>query len=119
MLAICEDCAKKYTIDESRIKGEKARFSCYECGHIIVVTKPKAVELPPDAPEAPEEPELKTMTDEEAMAFIAAMDSPGGQQDNNSSTSAAKGGFSNSILTVTLITGILVTCGIIAYMYLQ
>lgn len=42
MLAICEDCSKKYNIDETRIKGERARFSCQKCGHIIVVQKTKA-----------------------------------------------------------------------------
>ncbi|MCI5224847.1 MAG: hypothetical protein D3924_19810, partial [Candidatus Electrothrix sp. AR4] len=41
MLVICEDCAKKYDIEESRIKGAKAKFSCRACGHIIVVEKPK------------------------------------------------------------------------------
>lgn len=41
MLAICEECSKKYNIDESKMKGEKARFSCQECGHIIVVVKKK------------------------------------------------------------------------------
>lgn len=39
MLVICEDCAKKYNIDESRIKGKRARFTCNECGHIIIVEK--------------------------------------------------------------------------------
>jgi predicted Zn finger-like uncharacterized protein len=39
MLAICEECSKKYNIDESKMKGQRARFSCQECGHIIVVTK--------------------------------------------------------------------------------
>ncbi len=39
MLAICEECSKKYNIDESKMKGPKARFSCQECGHIIVVIK--------------------------------------------------------------------------------
>lgn len=39
MLVICEDCAKKYNIDESRIKGKRARFTCNECGHIIIVDK--------------------------------------------------------------------------------
>jgi len=39
MLAICEECSKKYNIDESKMKGPKARFSCQECGHIIVVVK--------------------------------------------------------------------------------
>ncbi len=40
MLVICEDCAKKYNIDESRIHGTRARFICKECGHIIIVDKP-------------------------------------------------------------------------------
>jgi predicted Zn finger-like uncharacterized protein len=39
MLAICEECSKKYNIDESKMKGERARFSCQECGHVIVVVK--------------------------------------------------------------------------------
>jgi len=49
MLVICEDCAKKYNIDEAKIKGDRARFSCQECGHIIVVKKP--VEQQPAEPE--------------------------------------------------------------------
>lgn len=39
MLIICEDCAKRYNIDESRIKGNRARFTCKECGYIIIVEK--------------------------------------------------------------------------------
>lgn len=39
MLVICEDCAKKYNIDETRIKGRRARFTCNACGHIIIVDK--------------------------------------------------------------------------------
>lgn len=42
MLAICEECSKKYNIDESKMKGRRARFSCQECGHIIVVEKSDA-----------------------------------------------------------------------------
>ncbi|WP_028579099.1 zinc-ribbon domain-containing protein [Desulfogranum japonicum] len=41
MLAICEECAKKYNIDESKMKSDRARFSCQECGHIIIVEKKK------------------------------------------------------------------------------
>ena len=48
MLVICEDCSKKYNIDESRIKGEKAKFSCRECGHIIEVEKPATVAPTPE-----------------------------------------------------------------------
>jgi HAMP domain-containing protein len=53
MLVICEDCAKKYHIDESRIQGKRAKFSCKACGHIIVVEKsdsiPPAESVPPSA----------------------------------------------------------------------
>jgi HAMP domain-containing protein len=40
MLVICEECAKKYNIDTDQIQDEVARFSCFECGHMIVVEKP-------------------------------------------------------------------------------
>ena len=39
MLVICEECSKKYNIDESKIKGARACFSCQACGHSIVVVK--------------------------------------------------------------------------------
>jgi len=51
MLAICEECSKKYNIDESKMKGPRARFSCQECGHIIVVVKsPLPRDLPGQTP---------------------------------------------------------------------
>jgi len=57
MLVICEDCAKKYNIDEKRIKGDRARFPCQECGHMIVVEKPKAASnQEPPASELPADP---------------------------------------------------------------
>lgn len=40
MLVNCNSCAKQYQIDTSRIKGEKAKFTCKKCGNIIVVEKP-------------------------------------------------------------------------------
>ncbi|MCI5208256.1 MAG: hypothetical protein D3910_05565, partial [Candidatus Electrothrix sp. ATG2] len=40
MLVICEDCAKKYSIDEKKIKASKVKFKCRACGHIIIVEKP-------------------------------------------------------------------------------
>ena len=39
MLVICEECSKKYNVDETMMRGERARFSCYECGHVIVVVR--------------------------------------------------------------------------------
>lgn len=105
MLVICEDCAKKYNIDESRIKGEKAKFTCKECGHIIVVEKPEVSES-------------RSMSDEETMATVCAMASPEEQQDKNSSISEGKGSSSSTFFMLTIITAILVVGGIIAYMYL-
>lgn len=66
MLVICEDCAKKYNIDETRIKGDRARFSCRECGHIIVVERPVAAEQPADP----------TQTDAIEPDPVASTDSP-------------------------------------------
>jgi len=48
MLAICEDCSKKYNIDETKMKGERAQFSCQQCGHIIVVVRTKDVRAQPE-----------------------------------------------------------------------
>ena len=39
MLVICEECSKKYNVDETMMRGERARFSSYECGHVIVVDR--------------------------------------------------------------------------------
>jgi len=44
MIVICEECGKKYSIDPSKIKGDKARFKCKVCDFIITVIKP--VEVP-------------------------------------------------------------------------
>ena len=38
---VCDQCAKKYRVDESKIKGETAKMRCKACDHIITVTKPK------------------------------------------------------------------------------
>ncbi len=43
MIVICEECGKKYSIDPSKIKGERARFKCSICSHLVTVTKPKTV----------------------------------------------------------------------------
>lgn len=60
MLVICEDCSKKYHIDESKIQGTRARFSCQECGHIIVVVKNS--EREPQPPEERSSPDVKSKT---------------------------------------------------------
>ena len=41
MIVICEECGKKYRIDEEKISSEKAGLKCPECGHIIDIAKPE------------------------------------------------------------------------------
>ncbi len=43
MIVICEECGKKYRIDPGKIKGDKARFKCRSCSHLITVDKQVAV----------------------------------------------------------------------------
>jgi len=63
---ICDVCGKKYRVDETKMKGQKAKVKCKACDHIMVVTKPAPeppVEppIPPRAPEVPE-PEVSRST---------------------------------------------------------
>jgi methyl-accepting chemotaxis protein len=37
---ICDACGKKYRVDETKMKGEKAKVKCRACDNIMVVTKP-------------------------------------------------------------------------------
>ncbi|WP_457574660.1 HAMP domain-containing protein [Desulfolithobacter sp.] len=50
MLVICEECAKKYNIDETRMKGDRARFTCRQCGHLVIVEKPASRKITPTDP---------------------------------------------------------------------
>ena len=45
---ICDECGKKYRVDETKMKGQKAKVKCKACDNIMVVTKP--------APAVPDEP---------------------------------------------------------------
>ncbi|MCD6561187.1 MAG: zinc-ribbon domain-containing protein [Deltaproteobacteria bacterium] len=40
MIVICEECGKKYRIDEEKINSDKASLRCPECGNIMNITKP-------------------------------------------------------------------------------
>jgi methyl-accepting chemotaxis protein len=48
---ICNQCGKKYRIDETRIKGETAKFRCKGCQKILVVTRPDKASARSDQPE--------------------------------------------------------------------
>ncbi len=45
MLIICEECGKKYKVDETKIKGEKAIVKCKVCGHIFKIDKPEPLDM--------------------------------------------------------------------------
>jgi methyl-accepting chemotaxis protein len=53
---ICDVCAKKYRVDETKMKSEKAKVKCKACDNIMVVTKPalEPVDEPSFPPETPE-----------------------------------------------------------------
>jgi len=52
---ICDVCGKKYRVDETKMKGEKAKVKCKACDNIMVITKPAPE--PADEPSFP--PELR------------------------------------------------------------
>jgi methyl-accepting chemotaxis protein len=54
---ICDACEKRYRVDESKMKGERARVKCKACNNIMVVTKPKpAIVSEPSIPPKGKEP---------------------------------------------------------------
>lgn len=69
MIINCEECGKRYRIDENKIKGEKARLKCKACGNIMEITKPqpkaKTEPLPEKISSSPSITETKTVSDEE------------------------------------------------------
>lgn len=55
MIVICEDCGKKYRIDERKMTSDTAKLRCKACSHIITVRKADA--RPPGPPAAEPTPE--------------------------------------------------------------
>jgi methyl-accepting chemotaxis protein len=43
---ICDECEKKYRVDETKMKGDSAKVKCKACNNIMVITKPTP--SPPD-----------------------------------------------------------------------
>ncbi len=54
---ICDECGKKYRVDETKMKGQKAKVKCKACDNIMVVTKPAPAvpDEPSPVPDIPEE----------------------------------------------------------------
>ena len=132
MLVICEECAKKYNIDENRIKGTRARFSCLECGHIIVVEKPQ-----PRQADTPEDKEIATTGEQPTAHEPAVTDStaPGTgpsavAEETKKKASASQrrpsraGKKSRGVpitvsLLITLTIGFLTITGVMGYLFLK
>ncbi len=118
MIVICEDCAKKYNIDETLIKGDKARFSCQECGHIIVVKKPQETAQPaPDETVADDAATDKSETrekEQEASAGTTASTASAAAQG-----AKGKGMPIGGYIFLTLLTGFLLVSAAFAYLYMR
>ncbi len=119
MLVICEDCAKKYNIDEMKIKGDSARFSCQECGHIIVVKKPSENISAAEKNPVVEEP--KAQSDSAGRDGRDTNQSSSTTRPSTAATTSAGGkGWPISVyLLLTLVTGFLVISGTFTYLYLK
>ena len=48
MEVICDECGKKYRVDETKMKGDRAKARCKNCNHVMAVTR-----LPADAASVP------------------------------------------------------------------
>lgn len=116
MLVICEDCAKKYNIDETKIKGESARFSCQECGHIIVVKKPEIIDYPSEKkPNSANSEKIADVNQQESKQ----RSTESLVRESNTSTPTGKGLPISGYLLLTLVTGFLVISGTFSYLYLK
>ena len=80
MIVTCENCDKRFNLDESLIKESGSKVKCSECHHIFTVHKLVPVEEPDSAlEEAPadlpvmEETPLPSLQDEEAPEEAAAV----------------------------------------------
>ncbi|RUM47092.1 MAG: hypothetical protein DSY80_01240, partial [Desulfocapsa sp.] len=124
MLVFCEECAKKYTIDETRIKGDKARFSCRECGHIIVVKKPDVIEGPQQGDEISDEvtsDEILHLDFPEKTPDITEPDPPGKEHTSKTTSTVhqAKGLSISVYLLFTIVTGFILISGTFAYLHVE
>jgi len=109
MLVICEDCAKRYNIDEKQIKGPKAQFSCKKCGHIIIVEKPAATASEPEKEDIFNETPAPDPTPKE----------PSETEERKRPQKKGKGVPIRSYLFITMIVGFMLISGAFAYLYLK
>jgi predicted Zn finger-like uncharacterized protein len=42
----CEECGKRYWVDETKVNVKTGKFRCRACNNILVITKPEPLEEP-------------------------------------------------------------------------
>jgi len=74
MIITCENCATRFTLDESLLNPEGSKVRCSQCRHIFIATPPapKAEEI---APATPEEMDFNTSQDKDASGGDLDFDS--------------------------------------------
>ncbi|MBW1981522.1 MAG: zinc-ribbon domain-containing protein [Deltaproteobacteria bacterium] len=90
----CDECGKKYRIDESKIPaGQRARFKCKACGEVIVVVRQQSPQTVPDSAADSAAPSqssseqgdfsgsgAKEQFQKSSVASLAGTDDPGSSQ---------------------------------------
>ncbi|MDW7771875.1 MAG: zinc-ribbon domain-containing protein [Desulfobulbaceae bacterium] len=119
MLIICEDCAKRYNIDESRIKGSRARFTCRECGHIIIVDKSDLTRslISSSAPSRIPESHAASIDPAEGIESIFGDTQVERPEGIAAAKSRNRGLPLNYYLLPVLLAAFLCTSGVLAYLY--
>ncbi len=77
MVVFCEECGKKYKVDESMIAGKTARCKCMSCGHIIEVKKEETsvpMDSPPTGVPHPVETPREQFMDQGPVPFASGKD---------------------------------------------
>ena len=68
----CDACGKKYRVDETQMRGTRARVKCKACSNVMVITRPQAtagdgppvpaeIDQPPAPADIPEPPPPRGM----------------------------------------------------------
>jgi methyl-accepting chemotaxis protein len=75
---ICDECGKKYRVDETKMKGQKAKVKCKACDNIMVVTKtaPEFMHEAPSDLELPDVPAPEPEVSEEPPTSESDMPAP-------------------------------------------
>ncbi len=93
MLVICEECTSKYNIDGSRMKSNRAQFSCRKCGHVIVVEKQHSSSLPTESEKNTTQQSTRETTSEKNKQ-VSLPDTVDGKKQDKQKRRSLTGSFS-------------------------